>query len=90
MRDVSLAGPASRHKAPAKPGRLSRRGGDARFGQGTATESIGTRGYRLLKGEACRLSQNHPSIRVRDCGKEILGDRGIPGGEVHLLRCSGG
>ena len=49
-------------------------------------ESIGARGYRLLKGEACQLGHNHPSIILRDCGKKKFGDRGIAGGEVPLLR----
>ena len=66
--------------------------GDARLGQGPTTESIGTRGYRLLKGEACRLGQNHPSIKDRDCaGKKFLGIEEInPDGEVPLPRWSGG
>ena len=67
-------------------GTLSRREEDARLDQGPATESIRARGYRFLKGEACRLGQNYPSMRVRDCRKEILEDRGIPGGEVPMLR----
>ena len=63
-------------------GRLTRREGDERFGQDLAKASIGTRGYRLLKGEACRLGQNHPSVKARESRKEVLGDRGVPGGEV--------
>ena len=56
MRGTSLAGPAPRDEAPARNRRLSSREEDARLGQGPATESIGIRGYRLPKGEACRLS----------------------------------
>ena len=48
----------------------------------------------LRASEACRLGQNHPSVRVRDCGNEVLGDRGkleiITGGKVPLQRCRGG
>ena len=51
-----FAGPSPRDEAIAIHRRLSRREGDARFGQGPATKSIGTRGYRLPKGKAYRLS----------------------------------
>ena len=37
-----------------------------RLGQCPATESIGTRGYRLLKGGAYRLDLNHPRLRKGD------------------------
>ena len=73
MRGTSLRWASSVRRRKARHGRLARREGDERLGQGPVTESIGTRGYRLLKGEACRLDQNHSSVRVRDCEKEILG-----------------
>ena len=66
--------PAPRDETPAKHGRLSRREGDTRFGQGPATEAIGTRGNRFFNIEANRLGQNHPSIRVYDGWKEIVGN----------------
>ena len=61
------AGSAPRDEAPARRKRISRREGDTRLGQAPSTESIEIRGYRFPNGEACRLSWNHPCIRVRDC-----------------------
>ena len=85
MRGTSLRWTSSPRRGPARHKRISRREGDTRLGQVPATESIGIRGYRLPKGEACRLSENHPCIRVRDCGEDISGGGGIPSGEVRML-----
>ena len=56
IRGTSLRWTRSPRRGPSETQRTSRQEGDARLGQGPATESIGIRGYRLPKGEACRLS----------------------------------
>ena len=76
-----------RDDAPERHGRSTRREGNKRFAKGPAIESIRTRGYRLLKGEACQVGQSHPSVGIRCCRTAVSGDCGAPGREVLLLRC---
>ena len=76
-----------RDDAPERHGRSTRREGNERFAKGPAIESIRTRGYRLLKGEACQVGQSHPSVGIRCCRTAVSGDCGVPGREVLLLRC---
>ena len=42
------------------------------LGQGPPTELIGTRGHGLLKGEACRLGQGHPTPELVAAGRRFV------------------